>query len=154
MALTALATACRGIAGLARRTGTRAGSRGRGRERVRGDLRKAESEGAGPSRTRWSPTQPAERWSLTLTPPLTSTLASLRWPRIAQQTPATLRVGWLRLAIVCFIGSSNKLDAFGSGVAARLFRLVPSVVLGACITLVVVAVTAWRVPELRKLSRL
>ena len=35
-----------------------------------------------------------------------------------------------------------------------LFGLVPSVVLGACITLVVVTVTAWRVPELRKLSRL
>ena len=30
----------------------------------------------------------------------------------------------------------------------------PSVILGACITLVVVAMTAWRVPELRKLSRL
>jgi len=53
-----------------------------------------------------------------------------------------------------FIGSSNELGAFESGVAARLFGLQPSVVLGACITLVVVAMTAWRVPELRKLSRL
>jgi MFS family permease len=53
-----------------------------------------------------------------------------------------------------FIGSSNELGAFESGVAASFFGLVPSVVFGACVTLVVVGVTAWRVPELRRLSRL
>jgi MFS family permease len=52
-----------------------------------------------------------------------------------------------------FIASSNELGAFESGLAARLVGLVPSVVLGGCVTLLVVAVTAWRVPELRRLRR-
>ena len=53
-----------------------------------------------------------------------------------------------------FIGSSNEIGAFESGVAARLMGTVPSVVFGGTITLLVVAVTAWRVPELRKLRSL
>ena len=53
-----------------------------------------------------------------------------------------------------FIGSSNEIGAFESGVAARLMGTVPSVVFGGTVTLVVVAVTAWRVPELRRLGRL
>jgi MFS family permease len=51
-----------------------------------------------------------------------------------------------------FIGSSNEIGAFESGVAARLMGTVPSVVFGGTITLLVVAVTAWRVPELRRLG--
>jgi len=53
-----------------------------------------------------------------------------------------------------FIGSSNEIGAFESGVAARLLGTVPSVVFGGTVTLLVVAVTAWRVPELRRLGRL
>jgi MFS family permease len=53
-----------------------------------------------------------------------------------------------------FIGSSNEIGAFESGVAARLMGTVPSVVFGGTVTLLVVAVTAWRVPELRRLGRL
>jgi len=53
-----------------------------------------------------------------------------------------------------FIGSSNEIGAFESGVAARLMGTVPSVVFGGMVTLLVVAVTAWRVPELRRLGRL
>lgn len=53
-----------------------------------------------------------------------------------------------------FIGSSNEIGAFESGLAARLLGLVPSVVLGGCMTLGVVAATTWKVPELRKLDRL
>jgi MFS family permease len=53
-----------------------------------------------------------------------------------------------------FIGSSNEIGAFESGVAARLMGTVPSVVFGGTVTLVVVAVTAWRLPELRRLGRL
>jgi MFS family permease len=53
-----------------------------------------------------------------------------------------------------FIGSSNEIGAFESGLAARLLGLVPSVVFGGCMTLVVVAGTAWRVPELRKMDRI
>ena len=53
-----------------------------------------------------------------------------------------------------FIGSSNEIGAFESGVAARLMGTVPSVVFGGTVTLLVVAVTAWRVPELRRLGKL
>lgn len=51
-----------------------------------------------------------------------------------------------------FIGSSNELGAFESGVTAKLFGLVPSVVLGGLMTLGVVASTAVLAPKLRKLD--
>ena len=51
-----------------------------------------------------------------------------------------------------FIGSSNELGAFESGIAARLMGLVPSVVLGGVMTLIVVAVTAKLAPKLRRLE--
>lgn len=51
-----------------------------------------------------------------------------------------------------FIGSSNELGAFESGVAARLLGLVPSVVFGGMMTLGVVAVTARLAPRLRRLE--
>ena len=53
-----------------------------------------------------------------------------------------------------FIGSSNEIGAFESGVAAKLLGTVPSVVAGGLATLVVVAVTAARVPELRRLREI
>jgi MFS family permease len=53
-----------------------------------------------------------------------------------------------------FIGSSNELGAFESGVAAKLFGVVPSVLLGGALTLVTVAVVAWRVPALRRLEKI
>jgi hypothetical protein len=53
-----------------------------------------------------------------------------------------------------FIGSSNEIGAFESGLAARLLGLVPSVVFGGCMTLLVVGFTSWKVPELRKMDRI
>ena len=53
-----------------------------------------------------------------------------------------------------FVGSSNEIGAFESGVAARLLGTVPSVVVGGTVTLVVVAVAAWRAPALRRLGPL
>jgi hypothetical protein len=53
-----------------------------------------------------------------------------------------------------FIGSSNELGAFESGTAARLLGTVPSVVLGGLATLLVVAATAWKVPQLRRLREI
>jgi hypothetical protein len=53
-----------------------------------------------------------------------------------------------------FIGSSNEIGAFESGVAAKLLGTVPSVVLGGLATLVVVTATALRVPELRRLREI
>ncbi|MBF9236430.1 MFS transporter [Hymenobacter sp. BT683] len=51
-----------------------------------------------------------------------------------------------------FIGSSNEIGAFESGVAARLMGTVRSVVFGGVMTLLVVAVTAWRADKLRELE--
>jgi hypothetical protein len=51
-----------------------------------------------------------------------------------------------------FIGSSNELGAFESGVAARLMGLIPSVIFGGTMTLAVVSVTAYLAPQLRKLD--
>jgi MFS family permease len=53
-----------------------------------------------------------------------------------------------------FIGSSNELGAFESGLVARLLGVVPSVILGGAMTLVTVAWVAWRAPALRRLRRL
>jgi MFS family permease len=51
-----------------------------------------------------------------------------------------------------FIGSSNELGAFESGLAARLLGLVPSVIFGGLMTLTVVGVTAKLAPKLRNLE--
>jgi sugar phosphate permease len=51
-----------------------------------------------------------------------------------------------------FIGSSNELGAFESGVAAKLMGLVPSVVFGGVMTLVVVMTTLKVNKPLRRLS--
>jgi MFS family permease len=53
-----------------------------------------------------------------------------------------------------FIGTSNELGAFESGAAAALFGPVASVVLGGVGTIVVVGITAWFSPDLRKYGRL
>ncbi len=51
-----------------------------------------------------------------------------------------------------FIGSSNELGAFESGLAARLLGLVPSVIFGGVMTLTVVGITAKLAPKLRNLE--
>ncbi len=53
-----------------------------------------------------------------------------------------------------FIGSSNEIGSFESGVAARLLGVIPSVIFGGIMTLVVVATTAWKAPGLRKLQEI
>jgi hypothetical protein len=51
-----------------------------------------------------------------------------------------------------FVGSSNELGAFESGVAARLLGLIPSVIFGGCMTLIIAGIAAKTAPKLRKLS--
>ena len=53
-----------------------------------------------------------------------------------------------------FVGSSNEIGAFESGVAARLLGTVTSVVAGGVVTLAVVGLISWRVPELRRLEKI
>jgi hypothetical protein len=62
------------------------------------------------------------------------------------------RMGRVAAVSSFFIGSSNELGAFESGVAARLLGTVPSVVLGGGMTLATVALVAWRAPALRRLE--
>lgn len=51
-----------------------------------------------------------------------------------------------------FIGSSNEIGEFESGVAAKLLGLIPSVVFGGSMTLLVVLLTLIKAPELRRLN--
>lgn len=67
------------------------------------------------------------------------------------QTPDEMR-GRVSAVNSIFVGSSNEIGAFESGLAARLLGLVNSVVFGGCMTLLVTGIT-WRVaPRLRKLD--
>ncbi len=51
-----------------------------------------------------------------------------------------------------FINSSNELGQFESGVAARILGVRPSVIFGGCMTLLVVAITWFKSPSLRKFN--
>ncbi len=51
-----------------------------------------------------------------------------------------------------FIGSSNEIGEFESGVAATYLGVVPSVIFGGCMTLVTVAIVFSRSKELRELD--
>jgi MFS family permease len=75
-----------------------------------------------------------------------STLLTLR-------TPQNL-LGRVSAVNQIFIGSSNEIGSFESGVAARLLGTVNSVIFGGLVTLGVVGVTAWRIPSLRSLDEI
>jgi hypothetical protein len=49
-----------------------------------------------------------------------------------------------------FIGASNELGQFESGITAQWFGAVPAVVLGGLGTLIVTGLWAWSFPELRR----
>src|SRR5205085_4827504 len=66
----------------------------------------------------------------------------IRGTLIQTMTPPNL-LGRVSAVNQIFIGSSNEIGAFESGVAARLMGTVPSVIFGGVMTLVVVAITAW-----------
>jgi MFS family permease len=51
-----------------------------------------------------------------------------------------------------FIGSSNEIGAFESGIAAKLLGLVPSLVFNSAMTFLVAGAVAWMAPKLRKLD--
>jgi MFS family permease len=51
-----------------------------------------------------------------------------------------------------FIGTSNEIGAFESGVAAKLLGTVPSVIAGGCLTLATVAAAALYAPKLREMD--
>ena len=75
-----------------------------------------------------------------------STLLTLRTPQHM--------LGRVSAVNQIFIGSSNEIGSFESGVAAKLLGTVRSVIFGGLVTLGVVGVTAWKIPPLRKLDEL
>jgi MFS family permease len=68
-------------------------------------------------------------------------------------TPDAMR-GRVGAVNMVFIGASNELGEFESGVLAQGMGAVASVVLGGIGTLVVVAIWAWRFPDLRRVARI
>jgi len=75
-----------------------------------------------------------------------STLVQLR-------TPDEMR-GRVMAVDMVFIGTSNELGQFESGLTAQWFGTVPAVLLGGVGTLVVIALWAWMFPELRQAGEL
>jgi len=68
-------------------------------------------------------------------------------------TPDAMR-GRVSAVNMVFIGASNELGEFESGLTAQWLGAVPSVVLGGVGTLLVVALWAWRFPRLGRVDRL
>jgi len=64
-------------------------------------------------------------------------------------TPNEMR-GRVEAVNMMFIGSSNEIGAFESGVAARLLGVIPSVIFGGCMTLISVGVTSRIAPVFKK----
>ncbi len=67
------------------------------------------------------------------------------------KTPDELR-GRVMSVNSMFINSSNEIGQFESGVAAKLMGVVPSVVFGGCMTVLVVVITWFKAPSLKKLE--
>jgi MFS family permease len=68
-------------------------------------------------------------------------------------TPDAVR-GRVNAVDMIFIGASNELGEFESGLTAHWFGTVPAVILGGAGTLLVVGLWAWMFPELRKADTL
>jgi len=75
----------------------------------------------------------------------------IRQTVVQMKTPEEMR-GRVAAVNSVFISLSNEIGAFESGLAAQFFGLVPSVALGGFITIIVVCITAFRMPALRRLD--
>jgi hypothetical protein len=77
----------------------------------------------------------------------------IRATLVQLMTPDQMR-GRVNAVDMMFIGASNQLGEFESGLTASWFGTVPAVVLGGIGTLIVTAIWAWRFPELRNADKL
>ncbi len=68
-------------------------------------------------------------------------------------TPDEMR-GRVNAVDMVFVGASNELGEFESGLTAHWFGAVPAVILGGVGTLIVIGIWAWRFPELRRADQL
>jgi MFS family permease len=78
---------------------------------------------------------------------------NVRQNMIQLTTPDEMR-GRVSAVNSIFVGASNELGQFESGITAQWFGVVPSVVLGGLGTLAIVAAGAWLFPALRRVDRL
>jgi hypothetical protein len=80
----------------------------------------------------------------------------IRHMLVQLETPDAIRgrVSAVNAVNAVFIGASNELGEFESGLTAAWFGLVPAVVIGGIATLTVAAVWMWRFPALRWMDRL
>ncbi len=77
----------------------------------------------------------------------------IRATLVQLRTPDEMR-GRVMAVDMVFIGTSNELGQFESGLTAQWFGTVPAVLLGGVGTLAVIALWAWRFPELRRAGEL
>jgi MFS family permease len=77
----------------------------------------------------------------------------IRATLVQLRTPDEMR-GRVMAVDMVFIGTSNELGQFESGLTAQWFGTVPAVVLGGVGTLLVIALWAWIFPELRRIGAL
>ena len=77
----------------------------------------------------------------------------IRGTLVQLATPDEMR-GRVNAIDMLFIGTSNEFGEFESGLTAQWFGAVPAVVLGGVGTLVVIAIWAWRFPELRQADQI
>jgi MFS family permease len=77
----------------------------------------------------------------------------VRWTMFQIVTPDHMK-GRVAAVSSIFVGSSNEIGEFESGVMAKLLGTVNSVIFGGGMTLIVAALTAWRAPKLRQLDSL
>jgi MFS family permease len=68
-------------------------------------------------------------------------------------TPDEMR-GRVSAVEMIFIGASNEIGQFESGLTAQWFGAVPAVIMGGVGTLLITALWAWNFPELRRVERL
>ena len=77
----------------------------------------------------------------------------IRATLVQLRTPDEMR-GRVMAVDMVFIGTSNELGQFESGLTAQWFGTVPAVVLGGVGTLLIIALWAWIFPDLRRLGSL
>jgi MFS family permease len=77
----------------------------------------------------------------------------IRATLVQLRTPDQMR-GRVMAVDMVFIGTSNELGQFESGLTAQWFGTVPAVVLGGVGTLLVIGLWAWIFPDLRRLGSL
>lgn len=90
-------------------------------------------------------------FALALSGALDSISVIVRSTILQLHTPDHMR-GRVSAVNSMFIGSSNEIGAFESGVAAKLLGVVPSVIFGGSMTLLTVGLTAVKAPKLRRLE--